>query len=128
MTHVTLSAERNLASRLPVWLALSELYLDTELPPDQVEHLAKTLAASPYSRAELEGILLTELHPVLVTNLRVVAGAWTGFDPTWLQGQILARSHRRLCWPSWLLSMRRSMLARAAPLLTRVETLRHLDC
>jgi hypothetical protein len=111
-----------------VWLALSELYLDTELSSDQLEHLAKTLAASPYSRAELEAILLTELHPVLAANLLAVAGVWSGFDAAWLQGRILARSRRRLCWPSWLLPLRRSMLAQAAPLLTRVETLRHVDC
>src|SRR5688500_1297338 len=66
--------------RAPVWIALSELFLDTELQDDDRERIAKTLAASPYSEKKLEEILRFEVTPVLKANLRCVAGEWSGFD------------------------------------------------
>ena len=123
VTHVT-SPEQDLANRLPVWTALSEIYLDTELSPDQLELLAKTLAASPYSRDELEHILLAELHPVLAMNLLAVAGVWAGFDAGWLQARILARSGARFRWPTRLFPLRKSIRTSVRPVLVRVDELR----
>lgn len=70
-------------ARIPVWIALSELYLDTEV---SVFHdaIAATLAASPYSPAELRDILMDDVHPALHVNLLSVAGEWAGFDEAWL--------------------------------------------
>ena len=90
-----------LAHRLPVWLALSELWLDTELDDGDIQRLAHVLAASGYSDAELSSIFLDELSPVVADNLLSVAGVWAGFDAAWLEAQIL----RRLAWlerqPAW---------------------------
>lgn len=70
-------------ARIPVWIALSELYLDTDV---SVFHdaIAETLAASPYSPAELRDILMDDVHPALHANLMSVAGEWAGFDEAWL--------------------------------------------
>src|SRR4051812_4800731 len=116
--------EHDLANREPVWLALSELYLDTELTAADNEAVAATLAASPYTLAELRCILLAEVHPACVANLLQVADVWSGFDRDWLQQSIL----RRRRWPSRLLPFRRSILAEAAPLFARASALRHVDC
>jgi hypothetical protein len=71
--------------RAPIWIALSELFLDTELQDDDRERIAKTLAASPYSEKKLEEILRFEVTPVLKANLRCVAGEWSGFDEAWMR-------------------------------------------
>lgn len=82
------------AARVPVWIALSELYLDTE-----VEHfhdaIAATLAASPFDLDELHAMLIHDVHPVLFTNLMAPAGVWDAFDEAWLVERIRARGGRR---------------------------------
>ena len=73
-----------------VWLALSELFLDTDVSQSRTSR-ARELADSPFSLTELEQILVHDVYPVCRTNLWSVAGVWTGFDPTWLAQQITAR-------------------------------------
>lgn len=90
-------AADDLAQRRPVWLALSELFLDTDVGV-LLPSLAHDLAASTYSEAELERILREEVQPLLQWNLLSVAGVWDGFDPAWLEQSIVARRHR-LCLP-----------------------------
>jgi len=63
--------------RLPVWQALSNLFLDTELMPEDYRQLAATLRRSGYARAELRTILLEEVAPAFMFNLFDVAGEWT---------------------------------------------------
>ena len=70
-------------AREKVWIALSELYLDTDIEPF-VAPCAQTLAESPFACDELARILFDEVHPALVLNLLSVAGEWGGFDPDWL--------------------------------------------
>ena len=70
--------------RRPVWLALSELYLDNELQADDLERLANTLTQSSFSLAELRKIDLYEVFPLLQPNLLSVAGEWAGFEESWL--------------------------------------------
>ncbi|MEO7435002.1 MAG: hypothetical protein ABI080_05900 [Candidatus Binatia bacterium] len=83
--------------RCAVWEALSELFLDTG-PSIFTESNAGVLAASPYSIAELESILLWELYPALWRNLAMVAGEWRGFDGEWLQAQVAQRASRSSRW------------------------------
>jgi hypothetical protein len=80
--------------RRPVWDALSTLFLDTDVSLD-LEHRARTLAASPYSIVELERILVDEVFPVCSWNLLSVAGEWAGFDQGWLEEKIMNRMRRR---------------------------------
>ena len=74
--------------RRPVWLALSDLFLDTDVNLLR-EGNARTLAASPYSVDELDMILREEVYPACSFNLREVAGEWAGFDADWLERRIL---------------------------------------
>jgi len=90
-------AADDIDARRPVWKAFSALYLDTDYRRE-VRWAARAAAASPYAEAELQAILLHEVHPVLRGNLRVPAGVWDGFDPDWLASTILRRSRR----PGWL--------------------------
>ena len=74
--------------RLPVWEAFSEFFLDSKLGDNDYQRIAGVLADSPYSIHELEVILQNEVYPVLIGNLRVVAGEWSGFDRDWLKQNI----------------------------------------
>ena len=82
--------------RLPVWRALSNLFLDTELGQADYQRIAGEIAASEFSRAEISEILWREVFPALADNLRIVAGEWDGFADDWLRERILAvRSGRQ---------------------------------
>jgi hypothetical protein len=82
--------EFDLHARRPVWDALSSLFLDTDTSLMR-DWRASQLAASPYSLAELERILMDQVYPVCRWNLLQVAGEWAGFDLAWLESRILAR-------------------------------------
>lgn len=81
-------------ARVPVWIALSGLYLDTEVEAFH-DAIAATLAASPFPLDELQAMLIHDVHPVLFTNLMAPAGVWDGFDEDWLVERIRARGGRR---------------------------------
>lgn len=85
------------ADRRTAWLALSDLYLDTEVEAFH-DAIAATLAGLPYTDAELEAILLQDVHPVLRWNLLGVAGAWAGFD----EAHLYAAIERALRRPAWM--------------------------
>lgn len=80
------------AERAPVWRALSELYLDTELTDSMLRAIARTLAASPYSCEELRDIDRWEVAPIVGGNLTLVAGVWAGFDDAWIERECAARA------------------------------------
>lgn len=80
----------DLAAREPVWLALSQLFLDTDITLSR-RWRAQALASSGYSVAQLERILVEEVAPACRINLLCVAGVWDGFDPMWLRERILQR-------------------------------------
>ena len=84
-------ASSELDRRRSVWEALSDFFLDTELQPRDLLHIARVLAASNYSEDELEFILRYEVAPVLSVNLMSVAGEWAGFDQDWIASEILKR-------------------------------------
>lgn len=73
-------SEDQIWERLPIWDALSEFFLDTELQPEDHRRIADTLAASRYSEKELEDILTYEVYPVCKFNIFSMAGEWAGFD------------------------------------------------
>lgn len=100
-------ARDDLPRRRPVWLALSDLFLDTDVTLFQ-EANARLLSASPYSLEELDAILTGEVYPACSLNLWSVAGEWAGFDAGWLEGCILCggdgppRPSWWRCWPRYL--------------------------
>lgn len=70
--------------RLPVWTALSELFLDTELQEDDIARIVAVLERSPYSAREVETILKTEVSPAFAANLLSIAGEWQ----PWQEAQV----------------------------------------
>lgn len=86
----------DLDTRIPVWTALSELYLDTDVTLSYAS-IVQTLAAAPYPVDTLRAILIDEVHPALCGNLLQVAGEWAGFDQDWL----LARMQSVCAQPVW---------------------------
>jgi|ERR1035437_3180580 hypothetical protein len=79
----------------PVWIALSNFFLDTSLQEEELNWVAGVLAASPYSEAEIEEILRYEVAPVCQWNLLDIAGEWTDFDEQRLREKITPRLNKR---------------------------------
>jgi len=73
--------------RKPVWVALSELWLDTEMRATS-RVIAHRLAESGLSIAELRRIYLFEVAPAVWPNLTGIIGVWDGFDDQWLCDRI----------------------------------------
>ena len=122
-------AANDLAARRPVWHALSDPYLDTDVSLS-LKWRVDILAASPYPVDELQAILFDEVNPVCRLNKWVVAGAWAGFDLDWLEERIVARRGRPSRWllatawatrlrvpcrEDWLITRDGVIAARAAP-------------
>lgn len=95
-------------ARLPVWTALSELFLDTELTTTDLQAIAEILRQSPFDVAEIEYILRNEVTPAFIGNLMSVAGQWAPWTEDevleimnssldqWLPGRFIARILVRL--------------------------------
>lgn len=79
-----------------VWIALSRLFLDTELTPEALKQVEDTLRASPYDLATIDQIMLDEVSPVCLPNLRSIAGIWDGFDEDQLIAECAKQSTRRV--------------------------------
>jgi hypothetical protein len=94
-----------IAQRRPLWVALSELFLDNEPTPADLARIAQTMADSGLSLRELHEVYTREVAPVVSANLRTVAGVWSGFDETWLCAQIVRHLRHRSWWtrfaPEW---------------------------
>ncbi len=81
---------QQLAQRRPIWDTLGDLYLDTDTRPD-LPRMARVLAESGLSVAELNTIWQREVTPALIDNLSLVAGEWAYFPLDWLEGRIVRR-------------------------------------
>ena len=97
--NAVLSAEV-VKDRRPVWAALSEFWLDTELQEFQLKYIAKVCATSPYSLSEIKAIHFYEVAPAVSINALSPAGAWSGFESEWLFEQCArnAMERRHLLW------------------------------
>ncbi|MGK6340934.1 hypothetical protein ACMGDK_01765 [Chryseobacterium sp. DT-3] len=78
----------NIKERKPVWIALSDFYLDTELQDSDFRYIAQTILESPYSFDDVKTINIYEVFPVLQPNLLQAAGEWAGFNEKWLMEAI----------------------------------------
>src|SRR3954447_14412529 len=81
--------------RKPVWIALSDLWLDTELTEHDLRRIAEVMRRSGYEVEELREIYLFEVAPVVFPNLLSVAGEWAGFDEEWLVHEVGKQATRR---------------------------------
>ena len=79
----------NIEERKPIWIALSNFYLDTELEDSDLKHIALTIIKSPYSLDDIKKIDKYELHPVLQSNLLSIAGEWGMFNEDRLVERII---------------------------------------
>jgi hypothetical protein len=85
-----------IAIRRPVWVAMSDLFLDTDVSLFH-EHIARVCAESRFTIGQLESIFNDEVAPLVGSNLLSVAGEWAAFDEEWLVSQIEERLDRK--WP-----------------------------
>lgn len=75
--------------RMPVWIAISEMFLDGWLDSQDIDRIGKILSHSKYSLGELDEILLWEVYPACRSNVFSIAGEWGYFDPIWLRSKII---------------------------------------
>ncbi len=101
-------SEDEMRRRLPVWIALSDLYLDNETQPYEYKHMARVCCASGYAREELRSILFDEVGPVFGHNLLQTAGQWGGWPADVVEGAMRRQVERPKTFP-WL---RRGFLTR----------------
>ncbi|MBU2588002.1 MAG: hypothetical protein KJ872_07815 [Alphaproteobacteria bacterium] len=84
-------SDAEIARRLPVWTALSDVFLDTELDPQEYSHIADVIRQSGYAAGEAEAIFRDEVAPAFSVNLRSVAGEWQGWPEDYVRDRVLAR-------------------------------------
>ena len=80
----------DVALRQPLWLALSDLFLDTDVRLNY-PHIARAIAQSPFSDLELQSIFQNEVAPIVEQNLFDIVGDWAGFPDDWLFAEITRR-------------------------------------
>ncbi|WP_019584741.1 DUF7079 family protein [Deinococcus apachensis] len=73
-----------LRRRWSLWIALSGLWLDTEVMEDDLCSSARVAAVSGYSDDEVSIIFWQEAAPVVAGNLLTPIGVSSGFDEDWL--------------------------------------------
>ena len=73
-------SDAEIERRLPVWHALSDLFLDNEESPEGYSLIAHVLKSSPYPLPELRRIFEDEVAPAFLPNLMQVAGEWSGWS------------------------------------------------
>lgn len=91
--------DEELAHRKPVWIALADLFLDTDVRLSYVS-IVRVLARSPYPLAELRQILDDEVTPALQSNLLQVAGEWAMFPKEWVVERVTPRAGKRRWLPN----------------------------
>lgn len=96
-----LSAEE-IDRRAPVWRALSDLFLDTELNAQDFRAIADTIKAAQFSVAEAEEILRREVAPVFGRNLLNTAGEWQPWEEEQVREMLCAHLNKRRGLFSWL--------------------------
>ncbi len=121
--------ETEIERRKPVWTALSDLWLDTELNESDLSYIAREMHASGYSIQELREIYLYEVAPAIFMNLSGVGGEWLGFEDAWLHDKILRSLRTRARLGRWWIRVRRRRMTYATEeswgkLQRRVEALR----
>lgn len=87
--------------RRTAWLALANLFLDTELDERDLAQIARELRGSGLSIDVLERAYAQEVAPACWRNLEAVpGGVWTGFEPDALV-EAIQRQRLRTDAPSW---------------------------
>ena len=77
-------SEQEVQQRAPVWVALSDLFLDTQMQELTHKYIARTVCESSYTLEEAELILKKEVLPTCAYNLFTLIGEWEFFPEDWL--------------------------------------------
>jgi hypothetical protein len=80
--------------RIPLWTALSDLYLDTWMACF-VPNVVAAAKDGGFSIDEVDHILRWEVRPALYLNYLNVAGEWAGWPSDWLKDRITATMKKR---------------------------------
>ena len=91
---VHLSTEE-ISLRLPVWAALSQLFLDTCLTDEERHEIAAVIRQAGLSADEAEAVLVDEVAPVFAPNLMSVAGEYVPWDQAQVAELVLAGLSKR---------------------------------
>lgn len=81
--------------RLPVWIALSDTFLDTELSEGRYRHIAHVIIECRFSPDDALAIYHEDVVPAFAINLLSTAGEWTGWPDDYVQDRVIeARKSR----------------------------------
>jgi hypothetical protein len=87
-------APEDIERRLPLWVALSDLFLDTEMGRLWYPSIVKAIRNGGFTVAEAKQILIEEVGPVFAPNLLSVAGEWAGFPDDFVRDRVSAYLNR----------------------------------
>ena len=97
-------SEQEIERRLPIWQALADLFLDTELQPADYRCIAQRVSGRGFTPDQLRAILADEIAPALAPNLFAdIAGEWAGWPEDHVGQAVIAALRDG---PSWLLPTR----------------------
>ncbi len=82
-------SEDEIQARLPLWCALSELFLDTEMQDAHYLAIARAAREGGFSAEQVRDSLEREVFPAFAPNLMSVAGEWAGFRPDYVRERVL---------------------------------------
>jgi len=116
-------SKEEISVRVPLWEAMSTLWLDTELQDYNFAYIAGRMIESGYSPEQLELIFTTEVAPICGWNMYSVAGVWDGFDERWLSEEILKniRKQEKNFFYRWYIKSRLAKFLLASPIWTDWE-------
>jgi hypothetical protein len=89
-------SEEEIARRLPIWTAMSALFLDTEPGTLAYDGIAREISAAGYSLAVAQKIFMNDVAPAFIGNLLSVAGEWQGWPEDFVRERVLAKRGKRL--------------------------------
>lgn len=100
--------------RLPVWVILSELFLDTSFDGADYDRMADQLERSSFPVAEIERILREDVSPAFSWNLLQAAGEWAGWHEDDVR-KIVASSVKRRSTPGMTALFKKLITPRIIP-------------
>lgn len=122
--------DKDIEARKPVWSALSELWLDTELQEGDLNWIAEIMFKSGFTLKELRKIYEFEVAPVVYVNLLSPAGEWAGFNAEWLHEKIISSLNSRSAFDRFFLKLKRYVMFYGTErhwmvLETRIKEMKH---
>lgn len=88
--------------RVPVWRALSDLFLDTELDAADFTAIAETIRTAGFTADQAEEILQFDVTPVFWGNILATAGEWEPWSKSQVREMVCRRLRSRSQALGWL--------------------------